>query len=181
MFAGILLHAQNFEWKNPNFRKDSVLISDTIKLKDKGFLPEKFQILDSSGQPIPNELYRIDLERNEIYFQPSLAKKMVKINYFVNPKLAESIYFSKNPSIIVDDVKSVDIFHQIEPNSKQANKDVFDGLNSKGSMVRGIRFGNNQSASVQSSLDLELSGKLSDDITVNAAIADNNVPIESDG
>ena len=181
VFASIFLRAQNFEWKNPNFRKDSALISDTVKLSNKGILPDKFQIFDSIGNPIPKEFYTINYERNEVYFNSSLAKQMVKINYFVNPRLAESIYFAKNPNIIVEDSKPVDIFHQIEPNSKQSNKDVFDGLNSKGSMVRGIRFGNNQSASVQSSLDLELSGKLSDDITVNAAIADNNVPIESDG
>lgn len=175
------LNAQNFGWKNPNFRQDSVLIADTIKLNSKGILQEKFKILDSLGNPISSEFYTINFERNEIYFQPSLAKQMVKINYFINPKLAESIYYAKNPSIIIGDEKPVDIYHQIEPNSKQENRDVFEGLNSKGTMVRGIRFGNNQSASVQSSLDLELSGKLSDDITVNAAIADNNVPIESDG
>ena len=142
VFASIFLRAQNFEWKNPNFRKDSALISDTVKLLNKGILPDKFQIFDSIGNPIPKEFYTINYERNEVYFNSSLAKQMVKINYFVNPRLAESIYFTKNPNIIVEDSKPVDIFHQIEPNSKQSNKDVFDGLNSKGSMVRGIRFGN---------------------------------------
>ena len=181
LLANSFVFAQNFGWKNPNFRQDSILLSDTIKLQNRGILSEKFQILDSIGNPIPKEFYTINFERNEVYFNTSIAKQMVKIQYFVNPKLAESVFYAKNPNIIVNDAKPVDIFHQIEPNSKQANKDVFDGLNSKGSMVRGIRFGNNQSASVQSSLDLELSGKLSDDITVNAAIADNNVPIESDG
>ena len=159
--------AQHFGWKNPNFRQDSVQLSDTIKLQNKGILSEKFQILDSTGNPISKEFYTINFERNEVYFNSSIAKQMVKIQYFVNPKLAESVFYAKNPNIIVNDAKPVDIFHQIKSNSKQANKDVFDGLNSKGSMIRGIRFGNNQSASVQSSLDLELSGKLSDDITLN--------------
>lgn len=181
MFASNFLHAQNFGWKNPNLRKDSVQISDTVKLSNKGILPEKFSVFDSLGNLISSDFYTINYERNEVYFQPTLAKQMVKINYFVNPKLAESVYYAKNPNLIIEDAKPIDIFHQIEPNSKQGKQDVFDGLNSKGSMVRGIRFGNNQSASVQSSLDLELSGKLSEDITVNAAIADNNVPIESDG
>lgn len=181
MFASNFLHAQNFGWKNPNLRKDSVQISDTVKLSNKGILPEKFSVFDSLGNLISSDFYTINYERNEVYFQPTLAKQMVKINYFVNPKLAESVYYAKDPNLIIEDAKPIDIFHQIEPNSKQGKQDVFDGLNSKGSMVRGIRFGNNQSASVQSSLDLELSGKLSEDITVNAAIADNNVPIESDG
>src|SRR5690606_8112692 len=47
--------------------------------------------------------------------------------------------------------------------------------------VRGIRFGNNQSASVQSSLDLQLTGNLTEEIGINAVISDNNVPIQADG
>ncbi|MFV0232623.1 hypothetical protein OBK30_06105 [Empedobacter falsenii] len=179
--ANSFVFAQNFGWKNTNFRQDSVLISDTIKLQYKGILTEKFQVLDSAGHAIPKDHYSINFDRNEIYFTTSLARQMVRIQYFVNPKLVESVFYAKNPSIIVKDDKPVNIFYQLEPDSKQATKDIFEGLNSKGSMVRGIRFGNNQSGSVQSSLDLELSGKLSDDITVSAAIADNNVPIESDG
>ena len=55
--------AQHFGWKNPNFRQDSVQLSDTIKLQNKGILSEKFQILDSIGNPISKEFYTINFER----------------------------------------------------------------------------------------------------------------------
>lgn len=61
------------------------------------------------------------------------------------------------------------------------NNEFFLNLTSSGTLIRGITFGTNQSASVQSSLDLELSGHLSKDVMIKAAISDHNIPIQADG
>ena len=175
------LQAQVNGWQNPNFRSEQYVVNDTIKLVEFGILNDKFQIFDENNSLIsPNE-YIFNTDRNEVYLNPIYKNSSVLIKYYVNPQLSKAIISNKDSNLIVKEYFKQDLFHQIDGKNNNVKKDFLEGLNSKGSLVRGIRFGNNQSGSVQSSLDLELNGKLSEDITIKAAISDNNVPIETDG
>ncbi|WP_434127643.1 hypothetical protein, partial [Enterococcus faecium] len=46
---------------------------------------------------------------------------------------------------------------------------IFNGLQTNGSISRGFTIGNNQNTVLNSNLDLQISGKLSDDITLKAS------------
>lgn len=175
------MYGQEKMWNNPNYHEQSIESKDTVRIDFSAVIPEKIVLKDASLQVISPTLYRIDFSTNELYLDSSLIGKQLRISYYTNPLLTRKIIAQKDSTLIIANQKEIDIFHQIDPATKRKKNEIFEGLNSQGSMVRGIRFGNNQSASVQSSLNLELSGKLSEDVSILAAISDNNVPIETDG
>ncbi|MFM7894375.1 MAG: hypothetical protein ACKO8L_00170, partial [Flavobacterium sp.] len=57
----------------------------------------------------------------------------------------------------------------------------FDGLNTSGSITRGITVGNNQSTVVNSNLDLQITGKISEKVSLRASIQDSNIPLQEGG
>lgn len=56
-----------------------------------------------------------------------------------------------------------------------------NGLLSSGAYTRGLSFGNNQNLVFNSSLNLQLAGKLGNDLELQASLSDNSVPLQPDG
>tara|TARA_Y100001935_G_scaffold142663_1_gene117915 strand:- start:8942 stop:12397 length:3456 start_codon:yes stop_codon:yes gene_type:complete len=54
-------------------------------------------------------------------------------------------------------------------------------LNQRGSLTRGIIVGSNQDFALESGLQFELSGQLTDDIAINASLTDASIPFQPDG
>ena len=172
------LFAQQFN--NSRLKKIFVL-SDTIKLDSLSIVPGTFVLKDSLGSFIDSNYYKIDLMNGVLIADKSKIKSVVIVSYNVFPVLFTKKYSHKDKSLIEPDFSGN--YNPFTYVYKNTNSDIFktDGLNKSGSISRGLSFGNSQDVIVNSNLNVQLSGKLSEDIDVLAAITDNNIPIQPDG
>ncbi len=166
-----------------NFRtKTLFIISDTIKLDSLSIVPNSEIILDDKNSAIPDSTYYIDYPNAILITSGPYIDKYskVQIKYRVFPiNFSEPLYYRKKEQTVI-----------VGPMITKANN--FQGisrstfftdnqLDKQGSILRGITVGNNQDAVINSNLNLQISGKISNEMYLLAAISDENIPIQPDG
>lgn len=87
-----------------------------------------------------------------------------------------NMFSSKNKELSRIGAKSQ---YSLATNSR--NESESDNIQYSGSFVRGLTIGNNQSASINSGFNLNLSGMLKNGVEITANITDANIPIQPEG
>ncbi|PIE51005.1 MAG: hypothetical protein CSA38_00545 [Flavobacteriales bacterium] len=91
----------------------------------------------------------------------------------------EQDYFSRDTLHFVQAQKQIVLEDAILAKNKKSK--ILGELNTKGAIIRGVSFGNNQGSAMRSVMDLKINGKLSKDISITASIYDQNLPVQADG
>ena len=157
---------------------------DTIKLDSLTIVPGSL-IITSSYKFINQSQYFFSEEKNYIVFNDSIKNDtaLLKISYKVFPFNIRKEFKNKDVSLINNDqtqAKNPYIISYDKPSSFSTSF-LNDGLSKNGSISRGISFGNNQDVVVNSSMNLQVSGKLNENINIVLAATDNNIPIQPEG
>ncbi|NTW32949.1 MAG: hypothetical protein HGB12_10025 [Bacteroidetes bacterium] len=167
-----------------NYRVKKIFIkTDTITIDTLSLINGSLLLTDSLGNKIDSSYYTVKYTDAVLLLKPSFNKniKTLFVSYKVFPYNFSASYKHKDIKLIEPDEKGN--YNPFTFIYDRSSLEFFKmgGLNKNGSISRGISFGNNQDIVVNSSFDLQLSGKLSDEVDVLAAITDNNIPVQPDG
>ncbi|MBN2681972.1 MAG: hypothetical protein JXR58_05655 [Bacteroidales bacterium] len=152
-----------------------------IKFDSLSVIPGTLIVKDFSNKIINSNLYSVNYLKSEILFDQTLANKTFTLEYKVFYFDISKPYFHKSIDSVNFQSDNFNNNFVYKPNSGGLLDFPDSKLKRQGSISRGISFGNNQDVIVNSSLNLQLSGQLSSDLEIVAAITDNNIPIQPDG
>ena len=178
LFIGFSIQSQT---TSSDFRIKKIFVkNDTIQLDTVALNPEQFKVLDVNLKKISFTEYKVDFS-NATLFINSKKYKEITVEYFRIPDFITKIYSPYENHLILPNNTNTGKLYSLTTNKKASETKLFNGLKTKGYISRGITSGNNQNAVTNAALDLEISGKLSKDITLRANIFDTNIPIQENG
>ena len=162
-------------------QKQLVITNRTINIDSLSIIPGSFYMLNE-GALVDSATYQLDYAASKLLFlNDSLLNDTLTIVYRVFPLLFTGEYAFRR----IDEKKlpGRDDAPLYIYSEEERSQELFriEGLNKSGSISRGITIGNNQDAVVNSTLNLQLSGKLSNNIEIAAAITDDNIPVQPEG
>ncbi|WP_151892613.1 hypothetical protein [Patiriisocius marinistellae] len=166
-----------------NYKTKRVAVRDTITIDSVAINPAQFKVFSDRTTVIDSLKYTVDF--NKAILIPSETLKTetdsLTIDYLRYPDFLTRDYFQFDKSIIVENTGAIDKLYSLDQSTRVNNFTPFDGLNTNGSISRGVTIGNNQNAVVDSQLDLQITGKLNDNVSIRASIQDANIPTQEGG
>lgn len=163
----------------------------TVIYQTKKINPSQQAIIFDSLSPIPGTLiclmhgdtlssmlYKVDYIKKTILFSAEIHDSVSLYYQRLNFNMTKD--YQIFDSLLIQSQQPEDKFTLLTPNGSE---DIFGGseLSKKGSISRGITFGNQQNLGINSTLNLEMTGKLSENLNLLASVSDANIPIQPDG
>ena len=174
------LQAQQIE--TPYKTRKIIATRDTIRIDSVSVNSSFFKLLNANEEPIDSTFYNIDFQKGTLVFKDNypFTTDTLTVRFLKFPKALTKTYSIYDESRVV---KSETGQYNLYRISRDPFKKFipFDGLNTSGSITRGITVGNNQNAVVNSNLDLQITGKISDKVSLRASIQDSNIPLQDSG
>ncbi|HEY6143799.1 MAG TPA: hypothetical protein VIV55_10345 [Flavobacterium sp.] len=184
LLAIICFSSLQAQEKNLLYKTTKIPVSrDTIQLEKTSINSSYFQLLDANNQPIDSTFYQINFGKGTLILNEKLpvSSDSLTVHYLKLPESLTKEYHIYDDSRVVSNEAASGSLYKMEDESLQKKTTPFEGLNTSGSISRGITIGNNQNSVLNSNLDLQITGKLSDKVSIRASLQDNNIPLQDGG
>jgi hypothetical protein len=177
-FTGLQAQEENLLFKI----KKIPFTRDTIFLEKTSINSSNFKLLDANKSQINSSFYKINFEKGTLILNENFSSTSdsLTVHYLKLPEALTKEYTIYDSNKIVSNESIQGSLYTIETTS-QKKITPFEGLNTSGSISRGVTIGNNQNSVLNSNLDLQITGKLSDKVSLRASLQDNNIPLQDGG
>lgn len=164
-----------------NYKIKKMAVKDSIYIDSVSINPSHFNIKTKEMAVIDTSYYNVDFSKALLIFKKPVETDSVIIDFLKYPNFLTRKYFQLDDQIIVENTDNMQQLYRMQQSTLNKNFMPFDGLTTSGSISRGVTVGNNQNSVLNSELDLQISGKLNDKVSLRASIQDANIPLQESG
>jgi hypothetical protein len=157
-------------WVKP---QKSVIKADSLPI-----VPGSLQLLDKNKKPWLKNNYEVNYTASEIRFI-QFPKDSLFLRYRVFEQRFSDTFSLHQKPLENNRVKPNRISSATDENKSRRNN--ASQLRTNGSISRGLTLGTNNNAALNSEMNLQLSGEPMPGIEINAALSDDNLPLQADG
>lgn len=176
---------------SPKLFSQIINVSDTFKVNLRNqYKISSINIIPFSEKvslakkTLERKFYSIDYKSGNFSISPELKFNLhdTIIIEYKSIKLDLKKEYQNRSLVIQYDENNLDTIKITKPATTLTSESLFGkDLQKSGSLIRGFTIGTNRDFTLNSGLRLQLSGKLSDDINLVAALSDENIPIQPEG
>ncbi|RED50441.1 hypothetical protein [Seonamhaeicola aphaedonensis] len=167
--------------QNANYKSVKVAVKESIKIDSVSINSSSFSIQRKDQTLLDSSYYHVDFSKVLITFKKPVETDSIIINYLKFPAFLTKTYKQLDESIIISDKSSAQTLLKLSQPNNSNIFTPFDGLTTSGSISRGVTIGNNQNSVLNSELDLQITGKLNNKVSLRASIQDANIPLQESG
>ena len=156
--------------------------TDSVQLDSLSVIPDSFEAFYPNKQPVPDSLFILKYAEGWFLATPQLISltDSILVKFRVFSINLSTPYQHKDPGFNVIDPLSKPRLYTLKETINPFNTRE-SSLNTSGNLSRGIQIGNNQDASLNSNLNLQLSGKINQQFQIEAQLSDSNIPVQPEG
>ena len=163
------------------YKTKKVAVKDSIIIDSVSINSSKFVLRNKHNAIIDSSFYSVDFTKSLLTFKKPVETDSIIIEYLRFPDFLTKTYKQLDEAIILENTNNLDKLYKLSQPSDVRAFTPFDGLTTSGSISRGVTVGNNQNSVLNSELDLQITGKLNDKVSLRASIQDANIPLQESG